>query len=123
MSAGAAARLHAEREGKRPHYRLNIRLTAKHYWNPHRALTQFITPAAHTIQKNSSYRTWLQSMTPPLTNCVQSGLVLERDRVLYHNEARTQLTTDITISFEKLEESLLPELLPHSQVSMHEIFF
>lgn len=62
-------------------------------------------------------------MTPPMTNCVQSGLVLKRDRVLCHNEAGTQLTPDITILFEKLAESLLPELLPHSQVSMHEIFF
>lgn len=62
-------------------------------------------------------------MTPPMTNCAQSSRVLERDRVLCHNEAGTQLTPDITILFEEVAESLLPELLPHSQVSMHEIFF
>lgn len=60
-------------------------------------------------------------MTAPMTNCVQSGVVLVRDRVCAI--MKPQLTPDITILFEKLAESLLPELLFHSQVSMHEIFF
>lgn len=84
---------------------------------------QFITPAAHTIQKKSSGHICLQSMTPPMTNYVQPALLLNRDGVLCHNEAGTQLAPDITISFEKLVESLLPEPFPHSQVSMREIFF
>lgn len=76
---------------------------------------QPLTPPLHTVQKNSGGGARPQTVTPPMTNSAQSGLVLERDRILCHNEARAQLTPDITISLEKLVESSLPELLPHSQ--------